>query len=264
MKKFFCAILLIIISASAFSDNKKKILASIPPVAGLTKMIVGDLYDVELIQRKPACPHHYNLKPSQHKLIKEADIIIYINDSFESSIADFASTTNSKKIILSNFQGINLDNNFHIWLNLDNLKIILNNLYNILYEIDDEDAKAILTINYNLALKKLDSIKPKKIEGKMVFIGHSLKHLINDVSEDNLYVKKVSSLKATTDLQRQIAFLAPKCIIYDSAEGIKSLTSLYKGKLIGVDVENWGKISNLENFVTDYMSEIYRTINDCD
>jgi zinc transport system substrate-binding protein len=264
MKKLFFTIIILFISSSALSESRKKILVSIPPIASITKILVGDLYDVGLIQNKSACPHHYNLKPSQHKLIKEADIIIYINDSFESSIASIAANTNNKKIILSRLEGINLDSNFHIWLSIDNLKLILQGLYNIFLQDSKENEKVILTQNYNLALEKLENIRPKKIEKKIVFIGHSLQHLINDISTDNLYIKKISSLKATTDAQRQIAFLSPKCIIHDSSVGIRSIKPLYSGNLISLDIENWGKISNLENFIIEYLSKIYAKVIDCE
>ncbi len=75
-------ILLSCFSLSSFASNPPVIVVSIPPIASLVKTIVGDLAEVEIIQKISSCPHHSEIKPSSVSLIKKADYLVFIDNNF--------------------------------------------------------------------------------------------------------------------------------------------------------------------------------------
>ena len=60
-----------------------KVVATINPIHSLVSSVVGDSGEVSLLLRGNESPHNFQLKPSQVRKIRQADIVFYIADDFE-------------------------------------------------------------------------------------------------------------------------------------------------------------------------------------
>ncbi len=70
-------------SELVLAKQPPQILTTIRPIHSLISAVVGDDKPVGLIIDDNSSPHDFQLKPSQMKLITEADVIFYVSDNFE-------------------------------------------------------------------------------------------------------------------------------------------------------------------------------------
>jgi zinc transport system substrate-binding protein len=153
---------------------KPKIVTSIVPLASIVAMLVKDKAEISSIMTINACPHHYHAQPSSIAQVREADIVIYINDQFDEFAAKLM-TNHSKKIIqVSNFKSLIITSshghpNWHLWLGLSNVRILLEELSR---ELTKQLPEMGDYIYQNLAEAKaqianLAMIKAEKLNGKL-------------------------------------------------------------------------------------------------
>ena len=80
--KGFCAALLLCIAAKpALADIE--VLASIKPLQLITKAVVGDLGDPEVLIPIGSSPHHYALKPSDRRKLAKAELVVWVGPDLE-------------------------------------------------------------------------------------------------------------------------------------------------------------------------------------
>src|SRR6476659_2164906 len=80
-----------------------QIVASNGPIASIIAVIAKDKAQITSIcNSNNVCPHHYSIKPNQLKDFKNADLIVYIDDSFEVFIPKLLikNLTKNKVIVL--------------------------------------------------------------------------------------------------------------------------------------------------------------------
>ena len=110
--KFFVAGVLFFISPmlSSQASEKVKVLTTIYPVHGLSLMALEeDLFDVDILSNPNASPHGRMLKPSDIRKMKEADLVIQIGPSLESSLQKaLIEHAGGKLLTLENVAGLNL------------------------------------------------------------------------------------------------------------------------------------------------------------
>ena len=167
------SILLIIFVLYAVPSYAKelRILATITPLYSLVKNVSGDLNTVELLIEPNACPHHYQLKPSDIKKIKNSDTIFAVGKDFEEFLSsNLGQKDQSKMISLANTQGLQLlpvrnQNNkknidFHFWGSPYNAQIVTTKIAEILSELDPEN-KITYFANATNTLKKIEDMDQK-------------------------------------------------------------------------------------------------------
>ena len=90
------------------SENKPLIVTSMKPIAAIAEYLVGsDAKIVPLFQGNESI-HHAYLKPSQVRLLSEADMIILISrDHFEFSLSKVINADDQRVINISEIPGIN-------------------------------------------------------------------------------------------------------------------------------------------------------------
>lgn len=262
MKKII-AILLLCFNSPCFANNKPKILVSIPPVASLVKMVTGDLADVNIIQKSSSCPHHTHLKPSEAFAIKNANYIILIDNKFEASIAKYVKDSKATKIYISSFNNLRLENNnFHIWVDLSNAKIILFNIKEIMTK--NGFNKKALEANYEMAIKKIDDVGPLNEKTKSMFIGESLYYLYPKGKMDYFEINSNPSIKKLLELKDHADKHKKLCIYHDENIKPNTLANFFNKKIVQLDIENWDTTNtDLENLFINYMKEIYKNLDLC-
>ena len=220
-------VLLLLLVVSNFSANAKpKLVTSITPVASLVAMLTEDEAEVVAINISSGCPHHYQMKPSDKEKIFESQMLIYIDDSFDSFAGKLAEKFKGKVVKISSFRSLNFQDekegiNWHFWLDLNNVLAFHDELAAILIKeipelktvVESNKSKTRAKINLLIQLKyhELASIKG------MVVVSDSLEHFFKgiDAGVIKLYKKAHSSLKDYSDIEYILGNDRPQCIVID-------------------------------------------------
>lgn len=179
-------ITLILFSQKAFGA-KLNIVSSIKPIDSLVRMISGDNNENQLLISGNQSPHGFVIRPSDIEMINKADIIFYIDDSFEDFLRNILDSANNLiKIPLlqkSNLNLLNQRNNLnwkskkvsmktkapfpdpHVWLDTRNAQKILKTITEELIRIDPEKEK-IYEANYKSSIDRIDDLN-KSLKDKL-------------------------------------------------------------------------------------------------
>ena len=68
------------------ADDKLRVVASIRPVAALVGAVMGDVGQPALLISDPAATHHFTVKPSQARLLQDADLVFWIGPPMETTL----------------------------------------------------------------------------------------------------------------------------------------------------------------------------------
>ncbi len=162
---------LIVLSLFLISIFAKPIVAvSILPQKYLLDELANNLVESLVIVKPGNSPHTYEPKPSQMVSLSKAKLYLAIGVEFEDVWLNRFKEQNPSMLI------VNIDKNItklpissksangkkdpHIWLSIDNLKVLAKNTANALIKIDAKN-KNIYLKNLDNFLKKLDSTKDK-------------------------------------------------------------------------------------------------------
>ncbi|MDT8452817.1 MAG: zinc ABC transporter substrate-binding protein [Gammaproteobacteria bacterium] len=96
-------------SASA-ETNSLRIVASIKPVHSLVTAITQGVGEAELLMSTNQSPHHYSLRPSERRMLANADVIFWIGPNLESFMPRILESLddNSKAVALIQTPGLKL------------------------------------------------------------------------------------------------------------------------------------------------------------
>ena len=89
-----------------------KVATSIKPVQALVKMVMGSLGTPDLIIPATASPHVFSLKPSQAKMLENAEVIFWIGENLETTLEGPLAKLSKDAIVveLMETDGLNLIN----------------------------------------------------------------------------------------------------------------------------------------------------------
>ncbi|ACE82627.1 high-affinity zinc uptake system protein ZnuA [Cellvibrio japonicus Ueda107] len=85
--RFSPAWLLALLLAAPVTMAKPRLLVSIKPLALIAQEVVGDKVTIDTLLPITASPHDYPLKVSDHKRIREADLVLWVGPALESFLA---------------------------------------------------------------------------------------------------------------------------------------------------------------------------------
>lgn len=239
------AVFIWVISIPAFASSKTpEVVVSIQPIALIAKELGGDEIHVHRLLPPSASPHDYPLKMSDHRLLRSADLVVWVGPALESFLAKIAEQRAAHTVItLSTLSGITFpahhhselassgdehhhsEEDPHIWLNPRNAITIANELATRFIQLAPEH-KAL--IEKRLAIFVADVIqldaklerglKPIKNRGFIVyhpgyehFVGRYGLHQLDFVSftpEQKAGAKHLYGLKALMG-QAQCLFTEP-------------------------------------------------------
>lgn len=248
---------------SLTSYAKPKIVVSITPIASIVSILVKDKADIESLAVNNDCPHHHNIKPSDLAKVKNADIAIYINEQFD-SFAEKLIDNHSKNIIkISNIKSLTtIKDNWHIWLDLNNTAILLQEFARIFSENFPELQE---DINNNLSaafkeLSKLQEIKNNEFAmiKDVVLLSDSSEYffLNTNIKTAKLYSESQKSLRYISKLEDLIKESNNKCLILSNEQN-SLLYDKLNAKIIILNSENWN-VQNIHSntFQNQYLQMI--------
>lgn len=227
-------IILLILSANVWADEKIKITTSNYQVASITKMLVGEDADIEIISSYNICPEHYSLKPSDIQKMQNRDLLIYIDEQFEPFMNNILSKHNGKTIKISDIDNMHIDDkNYHIWLDLNNVRLILKEIHSAITRDNNKD-------NLEIALKQindLDLYRQLKLGNlrSPILLNNSLFYLfsfgeVNPIKKyadpNNITIKNVDSF---------LNLPKDQCILSNKNESFYNLEKKINRKIVKID-----------------------------
>ncbi len=264
----FIAIIMILLSQVSFANvGRIKIVTSITPLASIIAMLVKEQAEIVAIANNNDCPHHYNLRPSDLKKVKDANIVFYIDEQFDGFAGKLMNGHSKNVIKISNFNGLkiissDLYSNWHIWLDLDNVKILLEQLSQILVGRFPEISSAVYQ-NFEEAKKQIDDlakIKHQKLASltDVILLSDSLEYFFDNSQKRvaKLYSSDQKSLKYISNLEHLLAMSHSKCLLLSLDQDV-ALYKNFKVEVVAIESENW-QVTNINSdlFYNQYLKII--------
>lgn len=263
-----------IFSSEAKDKPKFQIVTTTAAFGSLVKSVAGDEAEVHILHNSDSCPHHMDIKPSQLKLIEHADLVVYIDDEFETIISKIRHHVKGELIKISLTPGLRIiKGNWHIWLDLNNAKLFCNEIAERLAKHNFN--KEILTKNLDKIYRELDDINNSynglfnsnsdTTKVNLLVVSNSLAYLL----PENNYISHFpftnnASLKQKNLLEETILKVKPKCIIKDSGLNKKLLNvNGVDLKIVTINSENWHINPTLDQVYQNNFIDIVKQLSHC-
>ncbi len=178
----FAAVLFIYLAANgqkSLDDGKIDVMVSVAPEAEFVKAVGGDKVNVAVMVPPGANPHTYEPLPEQLKDVSNAKMYIEVGTplEFELNYMDKIKAANPNMLIVNSSTGVSLIPNTaeheegsdpHIWTSPKNAKIMVENVYQGLVQVDpaNKDYYQKNRDNYLQQLDELDKNITQSLKGK--------------------------------------------------------------------------------------------------
>lgn len=166
MKKIITALIFTFFAISIFANApKKKVVATASIFADMAENIAGGHVDIQMIVPIGSDPHLYQPRPSDAKMLAEADLILRNELTFEGWLKKLIDNSNTKGKIVTITDGVQpvkslvYENSTdpHAWMDASNGLIYIENIKNALVEIDP-DNKEVYELNYGVYRQQLEDL----------------------------------------------------------------------------------------------------------
>ena len=280
MKHILLLFLSFFVCRPAFADLK--IVASFPPIQSLVWSITENVYPVNVLIANPEQGHHdIQLKPSQMKTLKEADIVFWVDEDLESfmpqalqSIAPDALSvpllkqTDNLKLVPS---VLNKEkNDVHIWMNPSNAMQMLETITAVLSQKDVQNAEKFEE-NKQKVLSYLNKLKDEKkpSKNKKFLAFHDGFNYFNDFFDVSIQTLPIQDEKNMTpadfkQLKEYLLNEKPACSILDPSLSRKDRKKLLlkKEPVVYMDAFAWKYEFGPAHYY-QMMKRILRDLREC-
>ena len=239
------------------AQSTPSIVVSIKPIHSIVTKIMDGVTKPELLLDSNSSAHTFHLKPSQIKMISNADLVIVISENFELGLRKALKNINEDsqlkiseldQLIIHNSRGEAIYNknedsskfDFHLWLDVSNMQLIATYISNIIIELDPKN-EHIYSKNLKELNLELDALK-EQIQQQLAPFSSTPFAIYSDTLqyfEKSLELKRPViitpfhgaglSIKRTLDAKRKIKDLNISCLIYDTEVKAKQLRVLSEG-----------------------------------
>ena len=259
------------------AQSTPSIVVSIKPIHSIVTKIMDGVTKPELLLDSNNSAHTFHLKPSQIKMISNADLVIVISENFELGLRKALKNINEDsylkiseldQLIIHNSRGEAIyDKNedsskfdFHLWLDVNNMQLIATYISNIIIELDPKN-EHIYSENLKEINLELDELK-EELKQQLAPFSSTPFAIYSDTLqyfEKSLELKRPViitpfhgaglSIKRTIEAKRKIRDLNISCLIYDTEVKAKQLQVLAEGL-------------NLKSFKIDILGNEFATGQD--
>lgn len=264
------ALIYLILENPRPTTGKMGVVVSVGPQVEFVKAVGGDKVDVTLMVPSGADPHTYEPLPSQLKAVSQAQIYFIVGTplEFETNYLDKLLTSNPKMVMINTSQGIELipsseeeGNDPHVWTSPRNAKIMVENIYQGLVQVDPENL-AYYQKNRDQYLAKLNALDnniTQTLEGnenRKIMVYHpAWAYFCQDYGLEQIAVESggkeptSQELAELVDLARQnnikIIFVEPQF----SNKSAEVIATEIGGKVVVVDPLAENYLENLKKVV---------------
>jgi zinc transport system substrate-binding protein len=268
------------------------VLVSIKPLHSLISHITDGVNQTQLLLTQQQSPHHFQLRPSQKRMINEADLFFYSSDNLESFVPALKNTTENLSFIQlskipklktlptrlfhshASHESTGIDG--HIWLSIENAKVIAQSVSDTLSQLSPENASRyeknlqLLTVKLNqLQQKNMKLLAPYKNKHYLVYhdayqyFEHENRlhgaHFITTNPEHSPGIKRIQELRKLINTENI------HCIFYEPPNIpslINTLTEDSSVKLASIDPAG-SQISKGKQHYFQLLSQTAATLSHC-
>ena len=224
MKKIYGILIaiLLVLTACNSSDNKETnsgkqvVYTSIYPISYIAENISGDRLEVRNIIPVGTDPHSWEPTPKDMAELEDADLVLVNGLGMESWLDSLVTTIGKDKIkeVNSNVDLIDLTGEEHdhdheghdhgefdphIWMSIENMKIVANNIYESIVKLDGDNEEYYLG-NYNKLLSNLDELEKdykdrlSSYKGESIIVPHeAFSYLAKDYALNQVPIEGINS-----------------------------------------------------------------------
>ncbi len=187
--RLIISLVLLLIFKNINAQSVPLVVASIKPIHSIVSSLMEGVASPELLLKSSNSAHTFHLKPSQVKVIEDANLVISIGDEFEiglrKALKNLDESTRFEIIRLNNLETHDyradkiyeikhqeqqsheaVTDDMHLWLDIENMKKISNHIYFLLIDFDPIN-KHKYNQNLNLLTSKLDALQTE-LENQML------------------------------------------------------------------------------------------------
>lgn len=235
-----------------------KVVATYPPIHSLVAGVMEDVSKVTLLNTRPYADHHqYELKPSEMKLLRNADVVFWVGPELEtflppalSEMAPHALSVplmeQTPDLLLLPKANGQPGKDAHIWMDPDNALKMLDTIEKVLSEKDPANAAkyragALKAKEHVEALREIKNTA----KGMIVSLHGGFPYMFDffHIEGEALGVdlQRLSGPKSIAQVQDRLKALNPACVIIDPGmkkREVKLLTG-DRYRTIMMDVMGW-------------------------
>ena len=265
--RLLLSFILLLTIKSVGAQSTLDVVVSIKPIHSITTMLMDGIAMPKLLLNSSNSAHTFHLKPSQIKMLSNADLVITISDDFEIGLrkalkninkASHLSIINLDQLKIHNSRGeeiygLNEEHNkfdLHLWLDVNNMQLIAKHISTLLIELDPVNASRY-SENFLKVHSELNKLKIE-LQQQLAPFSSTQYAIFADILqyfEDSLQLSKpviISpfhgarlSIKRTIEAKKIIKDLNIKCLLYDSEIKAKQVQVLSEGlnlKVYKIDI----------------------------
>jgi len=152
-------IVLLLVILLSFAQAKILVSVSILPEKGIVEAIAKQKADIQVVVPKGASPHTFEPSPTTMIKLQKSAVYFAIGVELEKTWLEKFKSQNKNLLVVDLSKDIKLiNNNPHIWLSVENLKLFAKKVYETFEKLDKQN-QAFYEKNYHKYIKKLDSCK---------------------------------------------------------------------------------------------------------
>ena len=271
--RLLLSFILLLTIKSVGAESTLDVVVSIKPIHSITTMLMDGIAMPKLLLNSSNSAHTFHLKPSQIKMLSNADLIITISDDFEIGLrkalkninkASHLSIINLDQLKIHNSRGeeiygLNEEHeeheehskfDLHLWLDVNNMQLIAKHISTLLIELDPVNASRY-SENFLKVHSELNKLKIE-LQQQLAPFSSTQYAIFADILqyfEDSLKLSKpviISpfhgsrlSIKRTIEAKKIIKDLNIKCLLYDPEIKAKQVQVLSEGlnlKVYKIDI----------------------------
>lgn len=257
-KRLYFLSLFLLITASASAGAKPlRIVASIKPVHSLVAGITHGIIEPGLLMSSTQSPHHYSLRPSERRMLDEADLIFWIGPTMESFMPRLLDglKNKNKAVALIQGNGLKLLNtrqaghgdeqddhdhehakiDAHIWLDTKNVDLLIDIITQHIVQADPEhrqqyEANSLQLHNQVAQLRKTLQQSLSTIDKSFLTYHDGYQYFETEFGLHNAGFVTSSELQPSAqrigDLKKLIEAQKIACVFYDAPTKPPILKSL--------------------------------------
>jgi len=240
-----CLVLLLWTGITHAAGSDGPVVVTIKPLYSLVAQLTDGIEEPVLLMKQMPSPHHYNMRPSERRLLSDARVIVWIGPQMETSLSKMISQQDALIITAMQAEGIErlerrtkhghqhttdetppseTNTDPHIWLSIKNAIAISKYISRQLISSDPEN-----TVRYQRNLQKLLSRVSQlslKIDAdlqgnRQPFITYhdayqyfEAEHALNQVDSISFDEEAGISLKHLRHIEASIKNNAIRCLLY--------------------------------------------------
>ena len=170
--RFIISLILLISLGSAYGQTSPVVVTSIKPIHSIVSSLMSGIAEPELLLKSNNSAHTFHLKPSQIRLISDADLVITVDENFEIGLKKALKNINSDSLVfVSDTDNLKIHSardsifekdeeheeqdhsilDYHLWLSTENVQLIANTIASRLKVLDPSNEQT-----YDTNLKKFN------------------------------------------------------------------------------------------------------------